>query len=131
MKEFPERIADFDVNAFLAALKGNGYSLFLVRAEVGQLPGPAGVQTKNNLQFYLREREIEGRRHFLLLLLAGRLHRKVSRFGLGYEWVEDLLGCSEMTLRATRGSGGEDSSFVEKGAVRGQPTEHVWPSAGG
>ena len=61
MKPAPTVISTFHLAAFLSSLKGQGYIAFVVRPEVGDLPAPGAMQTRNNNQFYLTQVEIEGK----------------------------------------------------------------------
>lgn len=60
MKPAPSVISTFHLAAFLSSLKGQGYTTFVVRPEVGDLPAPGSMQTRNNSQFYLTQREMGG-----------------------------------------------------------------------
>lgn len=60
VKPAPTVISGFHLAAFLSSLKGQGYTTFVVRPEVGDLPAPGTMQTRNNSQFYLTQREIDG-----------------------------------------------------------------------
>ncbi|CDJ42561.1 machado-joseph disease protein, putative [Eimeria tenella] len=66
MKPAPTVISSFHLEAFLSSLKGQGYTIFIVRPEVGDLPAPGAMQTRNNNQFYLTQKEID------------ELHRKAA-----------------------------------------------------
>ncbi|XP_026191913.1 putative ataxin-3 homolog [Cyclospora cayetanensis] len=61
MKPAPTVISTFHLAAFLSSLTGQGYTVFVVRPEVGDLPAPGVMQTRSNNQFYLTQKEIDER----------------------------------------------------------------------
>lgn len=61
VKPAPTVISSFYLAAFLSSLKGQGYTTFVVRPEVGNLPSPGSMQTRSNNQFYLTQKEIDER----------------------------------------------------------------------
>lgn len=108
VKPAPSVLTQFYLNTFLLTLKDEGYTIFVVRPEVGDLPAPGFMQTRSNNQFYLTQEEMEA------------LHESAEQ---------------EMKREASdarRIAGEDDAPF--KGFVANGPsskTPHVWPEGGG
>lgn len=109
MKPAPTIISSFYLAAFLSSLKGQGYTTFIVRPEVGDLPAPGTLQTRNNSQFYLTQREID------------ELHRKAAE-----QDKKDAQNAQRVAGEAAEPSGKTFLASVPRGK---EP--HIWPEGNG
>lgn len=109
MKPAPTVISSFHLAAFLSSLKGQGYTTFVVRPEVGDLPAPGTMQTRNNSQFYMTPREME------------ELHRKATE--------QDIKNVKN-AQRIAEGHDEPSRKTFLANAPRGKEP-HVWPEGEG
>ncbi|KAL8450511.1 hypothetical protein Emag_003140 [Eimeria magna] len=109
VKPAPVIISGFHLAAFLSSLKGQGYTTFVVRPEVGDLPAPGSMQTRNNSQYYLTQREID------------ELHRKAAA-----KELEDAQNAQKVA-----GQGDESSGKTFLASVPRGKEPHVWPEGDG
>lgn len=108
MKPAPTVISGFHLAAFLSSLKGQGYTTFVVRPEVGDLPPPGTMQTRNNNQFYLTQKDIN------------ELHRKAA---------EKEAADAKNAQRVAGDDESSGKSFLAS-VPRGKEP-HVWPESDG
>ncbi|KAL8440350.1 hypothetical protein Efla_000238 [Eimeria flavescens] len=109
VKPAPVVISSFHLAAFLSSLKGQGYTTFVVRPEVGDLPAPGCMQTRSNSQFYLTQKEID------------ELHRKAAA-----KERED----ADNAQRVAGQSDGSSARTFLTSLPRGKEP-HVWPEGEG
>ncbi|OEH78438.1 machado-joseph disease [Cyclospora cayetanensis] len=109
MKPAPTVISTFHLAAFLSSLTGQGYTVFVVRPEVGDLPAPGVMQTRSNNQFYLTQKEIDER------------HKQAAE-----QAVKDAEDAQRVASGLNNTSG---NTFLAK-VPRGKEP-HVWPEGQG